>query len=446
MRAAAPKLNDDTRALAGSALDAARHAQRSWGKTPIAERLNVIRRFRQLLAENAFEIAKSSAAPRSRPTHESLTAEVLPLIEACRFLEKNAAALLVKKALKARGASKWLGHAETVIEREPFGVVLIIGPGNYPLFLPGVQAVQALVAGNAVLLKPGVAGSAAAERLESLMRAAQLPPDLFAVFPESVEFAQALIAVQPDKVLFTGSATAGEQVLRQLTPALIPSTLELSGCDPVIVCAEADLDLVVPALQFGWRLNNGNTCIAPRRLLVHSQVATELEGRLGKLSGGLPKDCSFTIVASNEEAVRAANNAEFALGASVFTRDESAARALAARINAGLVTINDLILPSADPHIPFGGRKRSGFGVTRGAEGLLELTRPKVVTASRGSTRRGFEPAIGRELLLESYINLVHGRGFKRRAGALWALLKAALAVRRADRGAGVTSDGRKFR
>ena len=104
---------------------------------------------------------------------------------------------------------------------------------------------------------------------------------------------------------------------------------------------------------------------------------------------------------------RARTIAPFALAASIFTRDESAARFLAARLNAGVVTINDLIIPTADARLPFGGRKRSGFGVTRGAEGLLELTTPKVVTVSRSKFRPAFEaPQPGDARLFQAYLKL----------------------------------------
>ena len=168
------------------------------------------------------------------------------------------------------------------IHREPLGVVLIIGPGNYPLFLPGVQLIQALAAGNAVLLKPGIGGTPAAQALSKLVIRAGIDPQLVAVLAESREAAGCAIEAHPDKVLFTGSAATGEKILEQLAPHLIPATMELSGCDAVMVRADADLELVVRALVFGLRLNAGATCMSPKRVLVHRSIATELEGRLAE--------------------------------------------------------------------------------------------------------------------------------------------------------------------
>ena len=481
-----------------SAMTASRLAQARWARSPLAQRIGLVRELRGLIAENASQLAEASASARFRPMLESLTAEVLPLAEACRFLEREAGKLLKPLRLGKRGLPLWLAGVCSEIQREPFGVVLIIGPGNYPLLLPGVQLIQALVAGNAVWLKPGVGGTDAARALCDLIARAGFDPQLVALLPESLEAARAAIAAHPDKVLFTGSAATGEKILAQLGPHLIPATMELSGCDAVILRADADLDLAVKALVFGLRLNNGATCMSPRRVFVARSIATELEGRLahafstrgiggnkaqpfaqrdqsiltpaaaGKLRpllddalaggahfvagsilengsiatplvlAGLSPDArllhedvfapvlALVTVAGDEETLARANDSQFALAASIFTRDESAGRFLAARLNVGVVTINDLIIPTADARLPFGGRKRSGFGITRGAQGLLELTTPKVITVSRSNFRPAFEaPQPGDARLFQAHLKLSHGRGLKSRWGALCSLIRS---------------------
>jgi len=467
------------------AVPAARLAQGRWAATPLSTRLALIRELRHRIAENAAALSEASASARHRPTLESLTAEVLPLAEACRFLEREAEAILATRRLGRRALPLWLSGVRREIRREPLGVVLIIGPGNYPLLLPGVQMIQALAAGNAVLLKPGVGGTAAALALIELIVSAGFDPQLVLRLPESTEAARAAIEARPNKVLFTGSAGTGEKILGQLAPHLIPATMELSGSDAVVVRADADLDLVTKALVFGLTLNAGATCLAPRRVFVHRSIATELEGRLARafpielslrlapavsasvrpllekalaagvhfIAGGLHDDgCVLApvvlggatpgsrllqedvfapmlivvTVAGDDEAVTRANDSPFALGASVFTRDNTAASHLAARLDTGVVSINDLIVPTADAHMPFGGRKRSGFGVTRGAEGLLELTAPKVVTVSRSKFRPAFDPPHPKdEAMFHAYLQLTHGRSLGQRARALVALFKS---------------------
>lgn len=461
----------------------ARRAQSVWAVTPLRGRLAVIRRFRHLLAEQSAAVASAALGAGNRSLGEILSAEIIPLADACRFLERNAREILSPRRLGRRGRPFWLMGVGSRIIREPLGLVLVIAPCNYPLLLPGVQVVQALAAGNAVWLKPGTNGSHAANELVRLLHAAGLPSGLLRVLPEVPESAQAAIQAGVDKVLFTGSASIGIKVLTELAPHAVPSVMELSGCDAVIVRADADLDLTARALAFGLRLNSGQTCIAPRRGFVARSVSTELEGRLsqtlsgitpvvfapalqhrlkpllsralsygahllaGKIDGdgniigplvvagnkpGLTAMCedvfapllALTTVSDDDEAVCLANDSSYALGAAIFSRDQTAAQSLAEQLNAGVVLINDLIAPSADARLPFGGRKLSGFGLTRGAEGLLEMTATKVIVHRSGKVRPHYAPPHPADAgLFRDYLGLVHGRGWRQRLQALRGLL-----------------------
>jgi acyl-CoA reductase-like NAD-dependent aldehyde dehydrogenase len=119
---------------------------------------------------------------------------------------------------------------------------------------------------------------------------------------------------------------------------------------------------------------------------------------------------SLVIFDTDEEAVAQIRRCSYALGAAIFSRDIAAAQKLSAAIPAGFITINDVIFPTADPRLPFGGRGRSGFGVTRGAEGLLEMTQVKVVTTSRGKSRPHFDPpGAAEEKLFLAWIAAAHG-------------------------------------
>ena len=280
----APPLADWTQDLARM-----RRAQAAWAARPISDRLKVIRRARHEIARRAGSLALAGCAPLFRPVAETLSAQVLPLADACRYLEREAPALLAPKRLGSRRRPFWLRTVKAEVRREALGIVLVIGPGNYPLFIPGVAAMQALATGNAVVLKPGRRGADAALALARVLEFAGLDPALFRILPEDPEAAQQVIATGIDKVVFTGSAATGQKVLAQLAESSTPATMELSGCDAVFVRADADLDLVVRALVFGLRLNGGATCIAPRRVFVHRSVSTELDGRLaGALADEAP--------------------------------------------------------------------------------------------------------------------------------------------------------------
>ena len=390
-------------------------AQSRWALTPLRERLRIICDLRHLIAENADALADVAAAVSDRPRAEKLVSEVLPLADACRWLEKNAARILAPRRAGKRGRPFWMQGVSFEVQRQPFGVVLVIGPRNYPLFLPAVHSLHALVAGNVVLLKPAPGTRAVALTFARLAIEAGLDPALLTILPDSVEAARNALAEGVGKVIFTGSSENGREVLATLAETNTPSVMELSGEDAVLVLADADLDLVARALRFGTRLNGGETCIAPRRLIVVESIADALHARAPLLP--------IERVRDEAAAMQRANAADFALGASVFSRDVANARALATQIKTGFVLINDLIVPTADPRMPFGGVKASGFGTTRGEEGLLEMTFPHVVALRRGHGHPHFdEPDPGDAHLFSAYIRAAHGR---RRFAAIREFLSA---------------------
>jgi acyl-CoA reductase-like NAD-dependent aldehyde dehydrogenase len=456
----------------------ARKAQENWANRPVAERIAIVRRVRAWLASNGERLAELSASLRGRPAAEALTSELLPLLEAHRFAENASAALLTPQRLSGRGRPAWLTGVLSEIHREARGVVLIVAPRNYPLMLPGIQALQALVAGNAVVLKPAPGTTPVGLALAEGWLNSGLDPDLLIVAPEETERVAELLDGGVGLVVLTGSAAAGESIALKCAERMIPTIMELSGCDAVIVRADADVELTAAALAFGLRLNGGETCIAPHRVFVARAVAERLEAALvqriealssstaavtfakpgeeflqraraagatvlhgGVTSGGLAVPIvvagdarlaglfdqetfgpvlAIIFVDSDEEAIALSRRSSMALGASVFSRDVDAARRVAARIDAGVVSINDLILPTADPRLPFGGRRRSGWGVTRGAEGILAMTNAKAVTISTGSKRRHFDPLQpGDSALFAAYARFVHGGGFRQRFRAL---------------------------
>ncbi|PWC89486.1 aldehyde dehydrogenase [Azospirillum sp. TSH100] len=435
------------------------------------------------MAENAFDLVASLKSRPARQAAESISAEILPLAEACRFLEREAAGLLAPKLLGRRGRPVWLFGVEAEVRREPVGTILIVGPSNYPLLLPGIQAVQALTAGNRVLVKPAPGCGAPMVLLGRRLEEAGLPPGVFRVLDESIDAAEDAIADGIDKLVLTGSADTGRAVAERLARHLVPSTMELSGNDAVFVLPGAEVELIARALAFGLRLNGSATCIAPRRVFIPSGMAADLEAALLSHVGSLPPvpvslptrrrlailaqqavaegaraltdlpredsqamaplilaDAAPTMamlceeifapvlslvpVMDMEQALDAAAACPYALGASVFGPQDEA-RTLAGRIDAGTVTINDLIVPTADPRLPFGGRHASGWGVTRGAEGLLEMTQVKTVAIRKGRSRPHFAPPRqGDEALMLAALRLLHG-GRGTRIAALRRLVQA---------------------
>lgn len=428
MRASYPNVRDPVSApkSAGDAAYIASAAFTLWRETALNARLRILRRFLRGFTGALPEILHLM---RDRPASTVLVAEILPLLSACRFLLTDARRILSPGTLSLLGRPLWLAGVTSRVERRPLGTILILAPGNYPLMLAGIQTLQAIVAGNTVILKPAPGRTALLSLFLTLLRRAGLPGGVVTLLQEDA--GADACARRHDLIILTGGRETGRKVAAAAAATLTPTIMELSGADPVFVLADADLSRVARALCFSALLNRGETCIAPRRVFIDKHAVPRLVGRLRSLLGDriehgrpLPPGLEslrarvaqtggdvlslgqihifcldaahadladldlfapwFAIigVSSMDEAVALDERAEHCLGASIFGPEE-AANALAGRIQAGTITINDVIVPSADPRLPFGGAKQSGYGVTRGIEGLQALTRPVSVSARR---------------------------------------------------------------
>ncbi len=471
-----------TAAATETLLQGARAAQRRWARVPVRQRLRILRAFRAELAAGARELAATVAAEHPGSLHrqeaDTLVAEVLPLAEACRFLEREAEFLLRTRRESTRPRPFWLRSVEVEVERAPLGVVLVIAPGNYPLFLPGVQVLQALSAGNAVLWKPAPSGVACAHAMRVMLNASGLPSELLTILDAAPAAAAAVIEAGIDKAFLTGAAATGEAVLHTLAATATPAVMELSGCDAVFVLEGADLGRVVDALLFGLRFNGSATCMAPRRVFVAAPLAASLSAALAQalpalapvtltsstlslldeclddarfhgaavlLNGLVPATgtCKAVLLANVTPEMRIARTdlfapvlslltftgldaaasqherCPYALTAAIFG-PEAAARTLAGSITAGTILLNDLIVATADPRVPFSGRKRSGFGATRGREGLLEMTAPRAVVRQRSRSRVPYQPTgAAHAALFAGYLQAAHARGWRKRIEGL---------------------------
>lgn len=464
--------------------------QHTWAERPIAERVRVLKEWRHGMTKQMDLLTAAVAAEPGRTAADVRVSEILPLLAAAEFLEKNAAKILSTRRLGGTGRPFWLRDVESEIQRVALGRVLVIGPSNYPLLLPGAQVLQALMAGNAVTWKPGHGGRAVAlVFLEEMVRAG-LPRELLQVTGESVEAGLEAIQEGADKVFFTGSAENGRAVMRLLAEAGTPCVMELSGCAAMVVMPSAEPGRVTAALGFSMRLNGSSTCMATRRLLVMGETTARREALVERLAlefaGIAPvkldarvQEAMWSLVeearrqgatvlgeirlgekqapvivvgvtpsmriaqtdifapllsvidVADEAAVEVAQRAcPYGLSVSIFG-EEATARRLAARMSVGSVVINDVIVPTADPRVPFGGRRASGFGVTRGAEGLLEMTAVRTVQVRRGGSQQHYERTNeGHTRLFDGLIVAGHGKTWRERWGGLQAMVRAAQSLR----------------
>lgn len=448
--------------------------QHRWASRPLKERLAILRRTRHSLACRSKEITQAISSTLHRSAADTLVAELLPLLDAMRFLERRAHHILAPRKL-TKGRPLWLTGVQAEVQRVPLGHILVIGPSNFPLFLPGAQIMQALMAGNAATWKPGTGGERIALLVANTLRESGLPEGLLSVTNESVAASQEALAAHSDKVIFTGSFETGRVVLRGLAETATPSVLELSGADAVVVLPSANLSAAAKAIAFGLRLNGAEVCMSPRRLvathetmlvlrpLIEAELTTvppvalksNVESTLRSLidaalaqgarligswqpqaqrplllddvqpSMEIARSDVFAPVLAIIEAPSVlhvadlVNDCPYALAATVFG-SEREARMMGDLLRVGTVLVNDMIAPTADPRVPFGGRGRSGFGATRGAEGLLEMTAAKSVLVRRRPSTRHYKLVGSSEYgLFAGMIGFMHGGSLRDRFRSL---------------------------
>jgi len=226
----------------------ARAAQSGWAQLGVRCRIAVVRDFQRRLHEKKSEIAVAITREAGKPVAEALVTEVLVVLDAARFLIDNAWNLLRDEAVPHGNLVTKLKRGWLV--REPHGVIGIISPWNYPFSIPATETLAALVAGNAVVLKPSELTPSVALELASLLHAAGIPKDVFQVVMGESASGAALLRSPIDKLVFTGSVATGKRIAVAAAERLLPVVLELGGKDPMLVLDDADVDVASSAAVF----------------------------------------------------------------------------------------------------------------------------------------------------------------------------------------------------
>ena len=441
----------------------------------MSQRLAWVRAFRGALVAHQEALLRLIEAETAKPRHEALLGDLMPLLASCRWHERHAGRVLRERAVGGRPLL-FVGMRHRV-RRVPLGRVAIIATWNYPVQLLGIQLVQALVAGNRVVVKPSEHAPRTQALLLELAVAAGLPAGTLEWTGAGRDEGPRLLeAGGLDHVVFTGSTAVGRQVAAWAAEHLIPTTLELSGCDSAIVLDDADAALAASSIWTGVTMNGGQTCMAPRRALVDQRVYHRFIAALAPLAAGAapralisapaalaafelarravdagarslsgvleaprgsamvplaiadcPEDAPLVAgdhfapvlavvpVRGLEHALRVHAACGQHLATSIFTRDTRRAGAIAPRLGAGYVTINDCVLPQAHPGTSIGGVGRSGWGASRGEAGLRAMTREVCVAATSPRFRAPAEPPTRRSLaMLAGLITAVYRPRFGR--------------------------------
>jgi acyl-CoA reductase-like NAD-dependent aldehyde dehydrogenase len=248
----------------------AKQAQPAWEATPVRERVAVLRRFQRLLNERRDQVADLICREAGKPAVEALTTEVLVILDTAEFCIRNAHDFLREEPLPHANLAMKTKRGKLL--REPFGVIGIISPWNYPFSIAATETLGALVTGNAVVLKPSEFTPLIGLELQRLLLAAGLNPDLMQVVIGEGPSGAALIDAPIDKLIFTGSVATGKRVAESAARKLLPVVLELGGKDPMIVLDDADLEIASSGALWGAFMNAGQTCLSVERCYVHRSL------------------------------------------------------------------------------------------------------------------------------------------------------------------------------
>ncbi|MEH3052916.1 MAG: aldehyde dehydrogenase family protein [Patulibacter minatonensis] len=443
-------------------VERARAVQGRWEAIGVHERARLFKQLRKWLYAHQEEFTDTISREGGKPAEDAFYLEWIYAMSSLSYWPRVAPSILADKRKWARNR---LFPGNTTVERYvPHGVVGIIGPWNYPFVNSIGDAIPALLAGNAVILKPASKTPLTSLLVQRGMREVGFPDDVFQVAVGPGPVGGAMVD-HVDMIMFTGSTEVGKGVARQAAERLIPFSLELGGKDPLIVLADANVQKAADHALYYSLVNGGQTCMSIERIYVESPVYDEFVERLlkgfdkvefGDPAGGLGtvEVGSMTVgsqadeiaeqvedavakggrvvrggkkvvkadgavyfeptvlvdvthgmeivdeetfgptiqiikVADAEEAIELANDSKYGLAAAVYSGDTRRAEAVARRIEAGTVSINDSLVFWAELQMPMGGWKESGAGLGRHGEvGILKYAKLQSLFISRAPVKK----------------------------------------------------------
>jgi len=282
-RAAAPDVVD--------AVDRARQAQVRWGALSPRARARYLRRARRLLVDRMDEVVATVREETGKPRIEALAHEVLNVLNLIRVSERTAPRVLRRR----RVGTGLILTKRAYKQYEPLGVIGVISPWNFPFMLPALPLVQALAAGNGVVLKPSEITPRSGRLLVELFQEALAEfPGLVQVVEGDGTVGAALVQAGVDKIAFIGGGPTGKRVLQGAAEMLTPVVLELGGNDAAIICEDAQIERAARGVAWGAMANAGQCCIGIERVLVcasvHDRFVAALRDEVAGLRLGTGED------------------------------------------------------------------------------------------------------------------------------------------------------------
>ena len=410
------------------------------GRTrPVEWRIAQLDALERLVNEHEDDIVAALADDLGRTAVDAWLADIAPTLAEIEYARKH-----VKKWMRPLRRRLPLNQlpARGWVQYEPLGVVLVIGPWNYPFYLALSPLVAAIAAGNCVVIKPSELAPASSALMADLLPK-YVDPEAVTVVEGDGATSQTLLAEGFDHVLFTGGTEIGRKIMAAAAPTLTPVTLELGGKSPVIVAADADLDVAARRIAWVKLMNSGQTCIAPDYVLVERSVrdrfvetllTTLAEFRSESPDAGQPivnerqyerltrylEASKGTIVAGGEtsdvdrtiqptvildpdpdepamceeifgpllpvltvddvgEAIGFVNARSKPLALYAFTGSKAVRRRIVDEVPAGGVVFNHIAMHVLAPQLPFGGVGDSGMGAYHGEWGFWTFSHRKSV-------------------------------------------------------------------
>src|SRR5215213_5687174 len=254
-----------------AAVSRARAAQPAWARLSYHERARFILRARDLVLDRLEEIAKLISRETGKPVSEAIAMEIVPTLDLMHHFAKNTRQILKRRRI-GLGQYNFMARTSYIVYK-PLGIVGIISPWNFPWATPLDEVVMALMAGNAVVVKPSELTPFTALKIAEVFKQAQLPDGLLAIVTGDGSTGAALVEAGVNKIMFTGSVNTGKRVAEAAAKHLTPVVLELGGKDPMIVLEDANLENAARAAIWGAFCNSGQACASIERCYVHHSIA-----------------------------------------------------------------------------------------------------------------------------------------------------------------------------
>ncbi len=405
---------------------------------PVHSRIQALDRLERAILSHEEDLYRALQADLGKSSTESYLCEVGLTLSELRYVRRHVKSWSRKRRVRP-ALAQFPGQCFTL--QEPYGVVLILSPWNYPVLLTLEPLIGALAAGNCAVVKPSAYSPNTSAALSALLREA-FPREYVAVVERGRQENQALLEQPFDYIFFTGSVAVGREVMAKAAAHLTPVTLELGGKSPCIVDQTADVDAAARRIIFGKFLNCGQTCVAPDYILIHpsrkeaflAAVSREITRMYGerplenpgygkivnqkhfdRLMGLLDREklvlggeCDpvhlriaptvldgvtaedpvmqeeifgpilpILTADSVEEAVSFIRSRPKPLALYLFTQSRETERRVLTELSFGGGCVNDTVLHLAFSRLPFGGVGDSGMGAYHGRQSFLTFSHEK---------------------------------------------------------------------